>query len=184
MVSIEQNQRSPASSASDFGDDPSGSGDPSRQQQSLKIENSLNIYPLKEGKTLINGSGESSDLMLGIDDAVTEIDLDDANVRKCHCCLHKLDARVYAQAINGPIQVNNRVYEPGVAQVELCSGDFLVVGDFFLFQYQNPTDFAPVDLKPRGQINLVKLFKMLLLNTVDSDQSEREALLKVIKLLI
>lgn len=174
LVSIEQNQRSPASSASDFGDDPS------RQQQSLKIENSLNIYPLKEGKTLINGSGESSsDLMLGIDDAVTEIDLDDANVRKCHCCLHKLDARVYVQAINGPIQVNNRVYEPGVAQVELCSGDFLVVGDFFLFQYQNPTDFAPVDLKPRGQINLVKLFKMLLLNTADSDQSEREAALKV-----
>lgn len=117
--------------------------------------------------------------MLGIDDSVTEIDLDDANVRKTHCCLHKLDSRVYVQAINGPIQVNNRVYEPGVAQVELCSGDFLVVGDYHLFQYQNPTDFAPTDLKPRGQINLVKLFKMLLLDAADSDQMEREAALNV-----
>lgn len=144
-----------------------------------KIENSLNIYPLKEGKTLINGLGES-DLMLSMGEAVAEIDLDDLGVLKTHCCVQKLDSRVFVQAINGSIQINNRVYEPGVGQIELCSGDFLIVGDCYLFQYQNPSDFAPVDLKPRGQVNLVKLFKMLLLDAAaDSDQAEREVTLKV-----
>ncbi len=150
---------------------------PDMEEKEGKVEKSLNIYPLKEGKTLINGTGEAG-LMLGMDDIVTEIDLNDPTVKKTHCCLQKLETKVYVQPINGCIQVNNRVYEPGIGQVEMCSGDFLVVGEFYLFQYQSP-GYEPIGVKPKGQVNLVKLFKMLLLENSDSDQAECEAYLKV-----
>lgn len=152
-------------------------------------QNSLNIYPLKEGKTMLNGTtinsmenSISTDLT-SMDDSVTEIDLNDATVSKTHCCLHKLGTKVYIQPINGAIQVNNRLYEPGVGQIELNSGDFLVVGDFYLFQYQNPvvvgkieTGFGKIDTN-LSHINLVKLFKMLLLDAGDVDRSERDRVL-------
>lgn len=171
MVSIEQNQKSPVSSSSDFEED-----------VKLKVENSLNIYPLKEGKTIINGLGEA-DFMLDMDDSVTEIDVNDSTVRKTHCVLNKLEAKAYVQPMNGSIQINNRVYEPGIGEIELCSGDFLIVGDSYLFQYQNPTDNKPTGAQPKGQINLVKLFKMLLLDAGENNRGEKEMMLKVLFLL-
>jgi hypothetical protein len=165
LVSIEQNHKSL-----------------DEEDAKLKLENSLNIYPLKEGKTIINGQGEG-DLLMNLDDSAIEIDLSDSNVRKNHCCLDKLESKVFVQPINGSVQVNNRVYEPGIGQIELCSGDFLIVGDLYLFQYQNPTEMAEkMDVKPKGQINLVKLFKMLLLDSSDTDKPSRGTLLKVRKI--
>lgn len=177
LVSIEQNHKSAVSSSAssdlDLGEENSTA--------TIKLENSLNIYPLKEGKTVINGQGDA-DFAIGMEDSVTEIDLNDASVRKTHCCLHRLETKVFVQPINGPIQINNRLYESGLGQIELCSGDFLIVGDFYLFQYQNPTDFN--EAKPKGQFNLVKLFKMLLLDANNDDKEDREMMLKVCDLLV
>jgi hypothetical protein len=98
------------------------------------LHNGINIFPLKEGKTLFGPRSDDKQ----IDNQI------DVYIHGNHSCfLQRLDEnKVFLHIINGEFQLNDKILPINDTEddIELKNGDILIIGDVDMFKFFNPLD--------------------------------------------